>query len=143
MIEVKEISPKHPYFPAYRSIRHEVFVGEQKVPEEAEFDEFEDVSRHFLALENGDPVGTARWRRDGKRFKLERFAVLKESRGKGIGKELVLAIEESISSQQDLQDGDLFMHAQIDAVGFYKGLGYSTIGDEFIECGIRHLTMIK
>ncbi len=64
MIEVSEISPDHPDFQSYRSIRYTVFVGEQEVPEEAEFDEFESISRHFLAKLDGKPVGAARWRED-------------------------------------------------------------------------------
>ncbi|MEQ9006871.1 MAG: GNAT family N-acetyltransferase, partial [Ekhidna sp.] len=64
-------------------IREEVFVVEQQVSREEEFDEFEDESYHFVALdENDDPIGSARWRYTEKGIKLERFTAKKEWRGK-------------------------------------------------------------
>src|SRR5580700_3660286 len=66
------------------AIRREVFVGEQNCPPELEW-EFEDESNHFLATIGGEPGGACRWRKTDKGYKLERFAVLKKFRGKGVG----------------------------------------------------------
>lgn len=64
------------------AIRKKVFVEEQNCPPELEW-ENEDVSIHFLAELNGVPCGACRWRKTDAGYKLERFAVLKEFRGKG------------------------------------------------------------
>src|SRR5262245_10062346 len=75
------------------AIRKKVFVEEQKVPERDELDEYESSSTHFLAELNGEPCGTARWRHTSEgKIKLERFAVLGEFRGKGIGQAIVRAV---------------------------------------------------
>ncbi len=143
MIKILKIEPSNPLFEDYKFIRKVVFVDEQGVPEEEEFDEFENDCIHFLAVESEKPAGTARWRRLGDKFKLERFAVLDEHRGSGIGRALVLAVEEDIKKHHDPAPGALYMHAQNKVLDFYKGLGYSTQGDVFEECGIKHTTMIK
>ena len=62
------------------SIRKNVFVDEQKVSEDIEWDEFEYEAHHVLAFIEDKPVGTARWRKTQKGIKLERFAVLPEFR---------------------------------------------------------------
>ncbi|EIM74571.1 N-acetyltransferase GCN5 [Nitritalea halalkaliphila LW7] len=66
-------------------IREKVFVIEQEVAPEEEYDAFEDSSRHFLALLEGKAIGTARWRKTENGVKLERFAVLREARNAGAG----------------------------------------------------------
>src|SRR5213595_1956600 len=73
------------------AIRREVFVGEQNCPPELEW-EFEDESTHFLATIDGEPAGASRWRKTDKGYKLERFAVLKDFRGYGVGQALVQAV---------------------------------------------------
>jgi predicted GNAT family N-acyltransferase len=143
MIEIRRILMADPEFQDYKEIRHSVFVDEQGVPEKDEFDSHEAESYHFLAFLNGIPVGTARWRKYEGRFKLERFAVLKKFRGKGIGIALVQHLENDIGSLIDLKPGSLFMNAQNQVIDFYLGLGYSLVGDEFEECGIKHTTMEK
>ncbi|MEY3564095.1 MAG: hypothetical protein RJA23_265 [Bacteroidota bacterium] len=70
-------------------IRELVFVVEQEVDASEEYDEFEDSSIHFLAKLDGAPVGTARWRFTANGVKMERFAVLQEARGQGVGQALV------------------------------------------------------
>src|SRR3954463_3636913 len=73
------------------AIRRQVFVVEQNCPPELEW-EHEDESTHFLAAVDGIPAGAARWRKTDKGYKLERFAVLKEFRGRGVGKELIKTV---------------------------------------------------
>ncbi|EMR02027.1 GNAT family N-acetyltransferase [Cesiribacter andamanensis] len=125
-------------------IRRKVFVEEQQVPAEEEYDEFEESSRHFLALdEQGSPCGTARWRRTPKGIKLERFAVLAEQRGKGVGAALVAKVLEDVAQQADTQGRVLYLHAQLTAMPLYARFGFSPEGEEFEECGIRHYLMKK
>src|SRR5690349_18856277 len=82
-------------------IREEVFVVEQNVPAEEEYDEYEDSSRHFLAVIGAIPAGTARWRFTDKGVKLERFAVRAQFRGRGVGAALVQAVLEDIRAAPD------------------------------------------
>ena len=72
-------------FDAIFAIRQTVFVEEQEVDPVLEYDEFEEISVHFVAKVNDVSVGTARWRRTPNGIKLERFAVLKENRNQGSG----------------------------------------------------------
>jgi predicted GNAT family N-acyltransferase len=128
------------------NIRYTVFVEEQKVPAEEELDEFEPISRHFLAIENDKPLGTARWRFTQKGCKLERFAVLQEARGRGVGQELVRAIIQDI--QQVLKNEGkkgilMYLHGQVTAVPLYEKFGFVCSGEPFDECGIMHYYMSK
>ncbi|NVJ86385.1 MAG: GNAT family N-acetyltransferase [Algoriphagus sp.] len=122
-------------------IRTEVFVKEQKVDADAEYDEFEDVSTHFLASLNGKPVGTARWRFTSNGIKLERFAVLKEARGKGVGQALVLAVLRDLLVHPEAQGKTRYLHSQISAVPLYQKFGFKKVGGQFEECNILHYKM--
>ncbi|MEO9869296.1 GNAT family N-acetyltransferase [Ekhidna sp.] len=123
------------------AIREEVFVVEQKVTAEEEFDEFEEESHHFVALDqNDDPIGSARWRYTDKGIKLERFTAKESLRGKGIGTAIVKAVIENIS-QKAKAGTYLYMHAQLSAVPLYLKFGFETKGDQFDECGIMHYLM--
>src|SRR5690554_7216493 len=98
MIKIEKVASKEDLDCVFQ-IRHVVFVKEQEVSPEEEYDEFESISTHFLAQVDGQPAGTARWRNTGKDIKLERFAVLKPMRGKGVGQALVKAVLEDINTQ--------------------------------------------
>lgn len=125
------------------AIREEVFVKEQRVAAEEEFDEFEDTSHHFVALDDTDqPVGSARWRFTDKGIKLERFTTKKNMRGKGIGTAIVQAVMDDIAL--NAQPGTfLYMHAQLPAVPLYLKFGFQKRGEQFDECGIMHYLMWK
>lgn len=122
-------------------IREEVFVFEQNVDPEAEYDQFEDGSNHFLASINGKPVGTARWRFTENGIKLERFAVIKEARRKGVGQALVTAVLRDIMVHPEAQGKKQYLHAQLQAVPLYSKFGFQKIGDIFEECNILHYRM--
>ena len=78
--------------PILRTIRTAVFIHEQKIPEDLEWDEFDLISMHVLALNSdGQPIGTARLLPDGY---IGRMAVLKDWRGKGLGSAMLLRILE-------------------------------------------------
>ncbi|MEQ9402973.1 MAG: GNAT family N-acetyltransferase [Cyclobacteriaceae bacterium] len=124
-------------------IRREVFVVEQEVSPEEEFDEFEDSSHHFLAMdENENPVGASRWRSTEKGVKLERFAVKKNMRGKGLGSAIVEETLKDISGHVPIGTY-LYMHAQLDAVPLYEKYGFLKKGEQFEECEIQHYFMWK
>lgn len=119
-------------------IRRKVFVEEQGVPPELEL-ENEEASVHFLALLDNLPCGACRYRKTEKGYKLERFAVLKEFRGKRVGLAMVAAILDDIPN-----DGEkIYLNAQSDVVGLYAKFGFAVEGDEFEEAGIQHFKMVK
>lgn len=124
-------------------IREEVFIIEQKVKHEEEFDEFEDTSRHIVVLDQEDrPIGAARWRETQKGIKLERFVVKKDLRDQGIGSDLVRFTLQDIKEQKGTGNY-LYLHAQIEAVPLYRKFDFETKGDKFIECDIWHYYMFK
>ena len=118
------------------AIRREVFVGEQNCPPELEW-EFEDESIHFLATVDDVPAGASRWRKTDKGYKLERFAVLKNFRGMGLGQELVKAVLADLPADASY----VYLHAQVQAVPLYEKFGFEKVGPEFEEAGIRHYKM--
>ncbi len=126
------------------AIRRKVFVEEQQVSAEDEYDEFEDSAVHFLVLNSGGKAcGTARWRFTGKGIKLERFAVLAECRGSGAGSALVQAVLDDIEKAGNRAGKVLYLHAQLPAVPLYSRFGFRPEGEQFEECGIMHYKMIK
>jgi len=134
------------------AIRHQVFVTEQSVPEELEYDDLDPAADHFLALLDGVPAGAGRLivvdlepgAGPGQATKgtgvLGRLAVSKAARGFGLGKLLVHTIEQR-AAERGLAAVEL--HAQVHACGFYKQLGYVSCGEGFLEAGIDHITMRK
>lgn len=120
-----------------RIIRTAVFIHEQQIPEDLEWDEFDLISMHVLALNSdGQPIGTARFLPDGH---VGRMAVLKEWRGKGLGSAMLLRILEELRSQH-MQKA--ILNAQTTAVKFYEKFGFQVSGKEFMEVGIPHVRMI-
>ena len=116
-------------------IRRMVFIEEQRVPLEEEWDGRDPECRHFLALLEGLPVGTARLLPDAH---IGRVAVLARARGSGIGAALMAAAIEAAR-----RDGHpaVELAAQTHALAFYARLGFTPFGDEFIDAGILHRNM--
>ncbi|MGD1843114.1 MAG: GNAT family N-acetyltransferase [Thermonemataceae bacterium] len=125
------------------AIREEVFVEEQQVAREDEYDRYEEVAHHFLAFYEGTPCGTARWRFTNRGIKLERFAVLKDFRDKKVGAAILKAILEDIVATPATEGKEIYLHAQIQVVDFYAKAGFHKVGDIFEECNIQHYTMVK
>ena len=140
MPTVEKITTKEGLQAAF-GIRELVFVVEQEVDAAEEYDEFEDSSVHFLAKVDGVSVGTARWRFTANGVKMERFAVLKAARGKGVGQALVAAVLEDISKHPEAQGKKKYLHAQIHAMPLYAKFGFQIVGDQFEECAILHYKM--
>ncbi|MDA0314310.1 MAG: GNAT family N-acetyltransferase [Bacteroidetes bacterium] len=122
-------------------IRDLVFVVEQEVDAAEEYDEFEFTSVHFLARLDDLPVGTARWRFTSNGVKMERFAVLKEVRGHGVGEALVAAVLKDIAMHPDGKGKKKYLHAQIHAMPLYAKFGFQQVGEQFEECAILHYKM--
>jgi predicted GNAT family N-acyltransferase len=119
-----------------RAIRAEVFVEEQGVAPELEWDDEDEHAWHVLAMNpDGTMVGTGRLLRDGH---IGRMAVLRPWRGVGVGAAL---LAELLRVAQALGLNDLVLHAQTHAIGFYARYGFEPEGETFIEAGIPHRTM--
>jgi predicted GNAT family N-acyltransferase len=136
MIEVRKVSEAGD-FDAIHRIRRKVFIEEQNCPPELEW-ENEDECVHFLATYKGLAAGTARWWPTSKGIKLQRFAVLQEFRGKGIGQALVKAVLDDLPESARY----IYLHAQIQACPLYAKFGFQKEGPEFDEVGIRHYKMV-
>lgn len=127
---------------AAKAIRERVFVEEQACPPEEEFDEWDARSQHLLVRIGGEPAATARWRevrKWGKRWaKLERFAVLPENRGGGMGRRLV---DYAMAEARAAGHHRFVIHAQAHLQSFYESFGFHAHGDTFEEAGIPHYLM--
>ena len=127
--EVREIA---------RSIRYAVFVEEQGVPVELEWDEWDEPSWHALALaEDGSALATGRLLPDGH---IGRMAVLKAARGSGVG---AMVLDALMAKAAELGYPELVLNAQSYAAPFYARVGFEQVGEEFEEAGIPHVEMRK
>jgi len=119
-----------------KHIRLKVFVEEQQVPIELEWEGNDDAYRYVLALDNtNQAIATGRIGADGH---IGRMAVLKPWRNKGIGKAMLKAL---MDYAQQHGTPRLFLNAQSSAIAFYEKQGFTIISDEFMEAGIPHKTM--
>lgn len=122
------------------AIRKEVFCVEQGVPENLEWDGLDGTCRHFLALDGGIALGTARTRpyERGRTAKIERVAVLRAARRRGVGRLLMLA---ALDHARASGCAEAALNAQTAVESFYQGLGFQRHGSEFMEAGIPHVHM--
>lgn len=120
------------------TVRRAVFIDEQGVPEALEWDEYDAVSTHWLALAgDGSPIGCARLLPDGR---LGRMAVLPAWRGRGVGRALLDAI---LHAARMRGERSLRLSAQTHAAGFYARAGFVADGPAYEEAGIPHVAMRK
>ena len=121
-------------------LRHAVFVREQGVPEELEWDAQDADSLHAVILNEGTCLGTARLLplEPGGQASIGRMAVSLEWRHQGLGSLLLRGLLEAAEWRNASQ---IVLHAQISAVDFYRRFGFIVIGPEFQEAGIPHLEM--
>ena len=123
-------------------IRKEVFVKEQNVPEDHEIDEYDENAIHVIGYDNDNhPIATARIRLLNETTgKVERVAILKDYRGRGLGLKLLNFVEQTANENQLTF---LTMNAQHYAIPFYEKLGYNVLGEPFDEENIKHIVMEK
>ena len=120
------------------ALRHAVFVEEQRIDEQEEYDGLDDSSLQFVVKKAGQVIGTARVRFvTGDCAKIERMAVLKPFRKQGAGKALLTFILARVEASQ------VMLHAQWTAVPFYKACGFKEMNGPFVEAGIKHIKMVK
>ena len=134
MLEVRLLDWQSAQAEAKR-IRFIVFVEEQGVPPELEMDENDANSVHALAYGDGRAIGTGRLLPDGH---IGRMAVLKEWRGRGVGRAILRRL---IDAARERGDHQVLLSAQVQALGFYRAEGFTPEGPVYEEAGIAHQAM--
>ena len=128
------------------ALRIEVFVKEQKVPMELEFDEKDNNENtvHIGFFDNNKLIGVARLiDLDKDVIHIGRVVIDKEYRGKGIGRELIIGCE-NIAQQILKRKIIIELSAQIQSENFYKSLGYNRVNNKiYLDAGIEHVDMRK
>jgi D-hexose-6-phosphate mutarotase/predicted GNAT family N-acyltransferase len=123
--------------PELTAIRRAVFIEEQQVPEELEWDGEDESALHVLVTEDGQRIACGRMLADGH---IGRMAVLKDYRGRGAGR---LMLKTLLMEAERLRRGRVFLNAQTQAAGFYAKYGFNTVGGEFPDANIPHVRMEK
>lgn len=122
--------------PLLRSVREAVFIREQGVPEEMEWDGLDEGCRHALALNlNGGAIGCGRIMADGH---IGRIAVLPEWRKQKVGTAIMEALLD-YAREHDYKQVDV--NAQTNAVQFYRNFDFVEQGDVFMDAGLPHIKM--
>jgi len=122
-------------------VRRQVFVREQGISEDLVFDGHDREALHMVVKVGEKVIGSARVQfLAGNQAKLERMAVLKRYRRKGIGKEMLLFLN---TVWKDKRVQQVIIHAQLEVVPFYKLCGFDELGLPFREAGIKHIKMSK
>ena len=118
-----------------KAIRQAVFIDEQHVPKDLEWDGRDRECTQFLASIDAKPVATARLTPAGQ---IGRMAVLKPHRGQGVGSRLLTAVIDHARKQGHNR---IFLHAQVTVIDFYRRHGFTVKGDTFMDAGIEHQSM--
>ncbi len=121
-------------------VREAVFIKEQGVHVDLERDEHDLKAVHIVVYDGKEPVACGRVIfPDNNTATLGRIAVLKEHRGSGYGDLVVrMLIRHAFDSGYEKQ----YVHSQLPARGFYEKLGFKAYGDEYMEAGIMHISMV-
>lgn len=130
------------------AVRQAVFVQEQQVPADLEWDEYDATALHFLVVDDttAEPVAAGRMRPQDAALgttgpaKIERMAVHKKCRGQGVGR---LLLETMLTVAKEQGYGEAILAAQCHAQGFYESLGFVAEGDVFLDAGMDHVWMRK
>ena len=118
------------------AVRRQVFVVEQAVPEDMEWDGLDETCVHVVALDPaGEAVATGRMTTDGR---IGRMAVLRSWRGRGVG---AAVLDRLVDEARRRHLPSVYLHAQTHALAFYARAGFVARGDEFDEAGIPHVEM--
>ena len=119
-----------------KSIREQVFIQEQQIAPEDEWDTQDEVALHFVVYATGQAaIATARLLEN---HSIGRVAVLKSQRGKGVGRVLMQHIIQVAKQQQRPW---VKLSAQEHAIPFYQSLGFQVEGESYLDCGIPHVDM--
>lgn len=121
-------------------IRQAVFVDEQHVPINIELDQHDEAASHFVGYIKDKPMSASRLRLVNDYGKLERICVLKQFRNNSYGQQIIEKMEKQLL-KMNISFSQL--NSQVQAVNFYKRLGYRVISEPFSEANILHVTMKK
>ena len=121
-------------------VRGIVFCEEQNIPYSEEIDGLDFSSVHFLGTIENEPVAAARMLLFKDYVKIERLAVRKAYRGKGIGKEMFTFVLKHIA---EMKYNKIVLHAQSYLLKFYEDFGFVRKGEMFLEVNIEHYCMEK
>lgn len=135
---VKFTTKEKELFELARKVRNIVFIEEQKVSKEEEFDGLDDEAIHYLVYFNNEVAATGRRRKTKQGHKLERFAVYKKHRGKYIGAKLLEAMLNDLTSTEET----IYLYAQLSAQKFYAKYKFISEGNVFVEAEIDHIKMV-
>ena len=120
-------------------IREAVFINEQNIPAEQEWDDLDSQATHFLSIDGNYAMGTARLTKESEECgRVGRVAVLKDWRGLDIGEAIIQAMIQEAKLQGFKM---LTLSAQKHVIKFYQRFGFEAIGHEFLEVGIPHFDM--
>ena len=128
--------------PDARTIREEVFIGEQRIPVALEWDQADADCLHAVASNRlGMPLATGRLLQDAPGVaRIGRMAVRQPLRGAGAGRAVLAALTEAARARGDRE---IRLNAQVSALGFYARAGYAVRGEPFDEAGIAHVEMVR
>lgn len=121
-----------------KNIREKVFIQEQKVTPELEWDGMDENAMHFLVFKDEEAIGCARAVVIKNYMQLGRMAVLKEYRGQGIGSAL---LEKAIVTAKLNQISRIHISAQCHAIDFYLKFGFKVMSDIYLDAEILHRDM--
>lgn len=118
-----------------KMIREAVFIQEQHIAAEDEWDAEDAVAVHFIVFQQDQAIATARLLSNNS---IGRVAVLTTARGLGVGQRLMQAVIEYARAEQRKL---VKLSSQVHAIGFYQALGFEAQSDEYLDCGIPHIDM--
>lgn len=131
-------TPKHYFDVMY--IRQKVFVEEQNVIIDEEFDGKDAQANHVVLYVDGKAVSSCRYFLIDDYYKIGRLATLVEYRGKGYGK-MILDFVEEFAQKNEVEK--LKLGAQLRVAPFYEKLGFEAYGDIYYDANIKHINMVK
>ncbi len=120
-------------------VREEVFVKEQKISREEEYDGIDDKCQHIVAYINSEPIATGRIVTKDNKHYLGRIAVIKKYRGEGYATGL---IKEMISYLKQQNVNEIYLSSQLYVKELYEKIGFKEFGDIYLDCNIEHVSMI-
>jgi predicted GNAT family N-acyltransferase len=134
-LHIQQLTHLHAAYAECRMIRQRVFIDEQQVPVELEWDEADKTAIHLLATVDSQPAACARVLSDGH---IGRMAVLAPWRGKGVGEAL---LQQAVQICRQLQVSHARLSAQTHAIDFYARAGFVVSSALYLNTNIMHVDM--
>ena len=122
---------------AYK-VRREVFINEQGVPENLEFDRFDSYAKHYVVYDGDEVIGTVRILYGSVFAKIQRFAVVSSKRQNGVGRYMMQYVLDILKQEGQKM---IILDAQVRVEEFYRKFGFVRMGSEFMDAGIPHVKM--